>query len=208
MSGLFTTLNSSSTALNAHSRAIETTGKNLANVNNPNYARQRVVYGDRGTVETPLGAQSLGLETAAAVALGEIDAANDEARVDRRRPEDRQTDRAQAPPRIATIVGKSTAHTSDAIEALWKPRAITTHTMARTRTTSGNTTTSAPVVSYTFRHALRPHRALRGRRGLGYHLLARLLVRHAKTLVPLPCRVVRHGQGGGGRTAWVLSSLA
>jgi flagellar hook-associated protein 1 FlgK len=62
MSGLFTTLNSSSMALNAHSRAIETTGKNLANVNNPNYARQRVIYGDRGTVETPEGAQSLGLE--------------------------------------------------------------------------------------------------------------------------------------------------
>jgi flagellar hook-associated protein 1 FlgK len=62
MSGLFSTLNSSSMALNAHSRAIETTGKNLANVNNPNYARQRVIYGDRGTVETPEGAQSLGLE--------------------------------------------------------------------------------------------------------------------------------------------------
>jgi flagellar hook-associated protein 1 FlgK len=62
MSGLFTTLNSSSMALNAHSRAIETTGKNLANVNNPTYARQRVIYGDRGTVETAEGAQSLGLE--------------------------------------------------------------------------------------------------------------------------------------------------
>jgi flagellar hook-associated protein 1 FlgK len=62
MSGLFTTLNSTSMALNAHSRAIETTGKNLANVNNPNYARQRVIYGDRGTVETAEGAQSLGLE--------------------------------------------------------------------------------------------------------------------------------------------------
>jgi len=62
MSGLFSTLNSSSMALNAHSRAIETSGKNLANVNNPNYARQRVVYGDRGTVETPEGVESLGLE--------------------------------------------------------------------------------------------------------------------------------------------------
>ncbi len=62
MSGLFSTLNSASMALNAHSRAIETAGKNLANVNNPNYARQRVEYGDRGTVETPEGAQSLGLE--------------------------------------------------------------------------------------------------------------------------------------------------
>ncbi len=62
MSGLFSTLNSSSMALNAHARAIETTGKNLANVNNPNYARQRVVYGDRGSVETPQGVESLGLE--------------------------------------------------------------------------------------------------------------------------------------------------
>lgn len=62
MSGLFTTLNSSVKALNAHSRAIETAGKNLANVNNAAYARQRVIYGDRGTVVTPEGAQSLGLE--------------------------------------------------------------------------------------------------------------------------------------------------
>lgn len=62
MSGLFSTLNSSSMALNAHSRAIETAGKNLANVNNPNYSRQRVIYGDRGTVQTPDGAFSLGLE--------------------------------------------------------------------------------------------------------------------------------------------------
>ena len=72
MSGLFTTLNSSSMALNAHSRAIETTGKNLANVNNPNYARQRVVYGDRGTVETDQGAQSLGLEVLAIQQIRDI----------------------------------------------------------------------------------------------------------------------------------------
>jgi flagellar hook-associated protein 1 FlgK len=62
MSGLFTTLNSSVKALNAHSRAIETAGRNLANVNNTAYARQRVVYGDRGTVVTPGGVQSLGIE--------------------------------------------------------------------------------------------------------------------------------------------------
>jgi flagellar hook-associated protein 1 FlgK len=62
MSGLFSTLNSTSMALGAHSRAIETSGKNLANVNNPNYARQRVVYGDRGTVETDQGVESSGLE--------------------------------------------------------------------------------------------------------------------------------------------------
>jgi flagellar hook-associated protein 1 FlgK len=62
MSGLFSALNSSVKALNAQSRAIETAGKNLANVNNTSYARQRVIFGDRGTVQTPDGAQSLGLE--------------------------------------------------------------------------------------------------------------------------------------------------
>lgn len=65
MSGLLNTLNVSVKALAAHSRAIETTGKNLANVNNPSYARQHVVYGDRGTVITPTGAESLGLEALA-----------------------------------------------------------------------------------------------------------------------------------------------
>lgn len=62
MSGLFTTLNSSVKALTAQSRAIETAGRNLANVNNTSYARQRVLFGDRGTVVTPEGAQSLGIE--------------------------------------------------------------------------------------------------------------------------------------------------
>jgi flagellar hook-associated protein 1 FlgK len=62
MSGLFSTLNASVKALSAQSRALEVTGKNLANVNNPSYARQRVIFGDRGTVETPEGAESLGLE--------------------------------------------------------------------------------------------------------------------------------------------------
>ena len=62
MSGLFSTLHASVQALNAQSRGLETAGKNLANVNNPNYARQRVLFGDRGTVMLPDGAQSLGLE--------------------------------------------------------------------------------------------------------------------------------------------------
>lgn len=65
MSGLFSTLGSSVKALNAHSRAIETAGKNLANVNNTSYARQRVIYGDRGTVVTAEGVKSLGLEALA-----------------------------------------------------------------------------------------------------------------------------------------------
>ncbi|MBL9211103.1 MAG: flagellar hook-associated protein FlgK [Opitutaceae bacterium] len=62
MAGLYATLNQTVMALSAHSRAIELTGKNLANVNNPDYARQRVIYGDRGVVVTPTGVESLGLE--------------------------------------------------------------------------------------------------------------------------------------------------
>lgn len=62
MSGLFSSLNQSVMALTAQSRGVETAGRNLANVNNPSYSRQRVVFGDRGTVLTPHGAMSLGLE--------------------------------------------------------------------------------------------------------------------------------------------------
>ncbi len=62
MAGLFGALGQSVQALNAQSQGLTTAGKNLANVNNANYARQRVILGDRGTVQTPLGAQSLGLE--------------------------------------------------------------------------------------------------------------------------------------------------
>lgn len=62
MSGLFGSLASGVKALNAQSRALETAGRNIANVNNSNYARQRVVLGDRGTVLTAQGAQSLGVE--------------------------------------------------------------------------------------------------------------------------------------------------
>ncbi len=62
MSGLFSSLNASVQALNAQSRALETSGKNLANVNNASYARQRVVFGDLGTVQTPTGPESMGLQ--------------------------------------------------------------------------------------------------------------------------------------------------
>jgi flagellar hook-associated protein 1 len=65
MSGLFAELQRTTQALNAQSQGVYTAGRNLANVNNPAYARQRVVLGDRGTVQTPLGAQSLGLEALA-----------------------------------------------------------------------------------------------------------------------------------------------
>jgi flagellar hook-associated protein 1 FlgK len=62
MSGLFGELANGVKALTASSRSLETAGRNLANVNNPNYARQRVVYGDRGSVQTSIGVQSLGVE--------------------------------------------------------------------------------------------------------------------------------------------------
>ncbi len=62
MSGLFGNLDTGVKALTAQSRALETAGRNLANVNNPNYARQRILMGDRGTVMTAQGAQSLGVE--------------------------------------------------------------------------------------------------------------------------------------------------
>lgn len=62
MSGLFGELANGVKALTAASRSIETAGRNLANVNNPNFARQRVIYGDRGSVQTDLGVQSLGVE--------------------------------------------------------------------------------------------------------------------------------------------------
>jgi flagellar hook-associated protein 1 FlgK len=65
MAGLFGTLNQSVQSLHAQSIGIEVAGRNLANVNNPDFSRQRVVFGDRGTVITPQGAQSLGIEAKA-----------------------------------------------------------------------------------------------------------------------------------------------
>lgn len=62
MSGLFASLNSTVSALAAQSLAVDTAGKNLANVNNPNYARQSVAFGDLGTVQTPMGPESMGLQ--------------------------------------------------------------------------------------------------------------------------------------------------
>ncbi len=61
MSGLFASLNASVSALSAQSRAVEITGKNLANVNNSKYARQQVILGDLGTVQTAEGPESMGL---------------------------------------------------------------------------------------------------------------------------------------------------
>lgn len=61
MSGLFASLNASTQALMAQSRALEISGKNLANVNNSNYSRERVQFGSLGTVQTAQGAESMGI---------------------------------------------------------------------------------------------------------------------------------------------------
>lgn len=62
MSGLLSDLVNAAKALNAQSAGASLAGRNLANVNNPGYARQRVVLGDRGSVQTNLGTQSTGVE--------------------------------------------------------------------------------------------------------------------------------------------------
>lgn len=59
---LFSSLYSTTNALRAQSAALDIVGRNMSNVNNTAYARQRVVFGDKGSVDTPLGAQSLGIE--------------------------------------------------------------------------------------------------------------------------------------------------
>jgi flagellar hook-associated protein 1 FlgK len=61
MFGLYSSLDQSVSAMNAESVAINVTGNNLANVNNPNYAREVVDLGDLGTVSTPEGTESMGL---------------------------------------------------------------------------------------------------------------------------------------------------
>ena len=55
MPGIFSSLNSAAHALQAHSRSVEQAGKNIANVNNPNYTRQRVVTGSLGSVQSTTG---------------------------------------------------------------------------------------------------------------------------------------------------------
>ena len=61
MSGLFASLHASVDALSAQSRAIEIAGQNLANVNNPAYARQSVQIGSLGTIQTEQGTESMGV---------------------------------------------------------------------------------------------------------------------------------------------------
>ena len=62
MPGLFGNLNSAARALQAQQMAIQVTGRNIANVNNPEYSRQRVLLGERFSVLTSNGPEGSGLE--------------------------------------------------------------------------------------------------------------------------------------------------
>lgn len=61
MSGIFGSLQATVTTLQAHSKSVEIAGRNIAHMNDPNYARQRVVYGSTITLQTPQGPQSSAL---------------------------------------------------------------------------------------------------------------------------------------------------
>ena len=61
MPGLISSLLNNTQALDAQSQALAITGKNLANINNTGYARQRVVLGSVGSITTTTGTQSMGV---------------------------------------------------------------------------------------------------------------------------------------------------
>jgi len=61
MPGLLGSLLNNYQALNANSQALDLTGKNLANINNAGYARQRVILGALGSITTSEGTQSMGV---------------------------------------------------------------------------------------------------------------------------------------------------
>ena len=62
MSGLIGALLNGSQSLATQSQGVQIAGKNLANSNTPGYARQRIIVGSLGTVQTAIGAQSMGTQ--------------------------------------------------------------------------------------------------------------------------------------------------
>lgn len=58
-------LSNATKALNAHRFGVSTAGNNLANVNNPDYARQRVKIGEDGMINTIFGPRGMGVEVQA-----------------------------------------------------------------------------------------------------------------------------------------------
>jgi flagellar hook-associated protein 1 FlgK len=62
MAGIIGNLISASQSLTTQTQGVEIASKNIANINTPGYARQRLVLGDKGMIETPLGLQSMGVQ--------------------------------------------------------------------------------------------------------------------------------------------------
>jgi flagellar hook-associated protein 1 FlgK len=60
--GLTGSLFNATQAIAAQSKGLEITGKNLANINNPAYARQRVILADRGSIRDANQVLSMGVE--------------------------------------------------------------------------------------------------------------------------------------------------
>src|SRR2546427_13202 len=69
MPGLFAILNLGSRSLQTQRQGVEVAGQNLANVNNPAYARQRVAIQTAPTVSSDLGPQGTGADAVAIVQL-------------------------------------------------------------------------------------------------------------------------------------------
>jgi len=69
MLGLFGTLDMGARSMQNQLTGIEVTGHNLANVNNPAYARQRVRFQTNTTIPTPLGPQGTGAQVTAITQL-------------------------------------------------------------------------------------------------------------------------------------------
>ncbi|MCB1122137.1 MAG: flagellar hook-associated protein FlgK [Verrucomicrobiae bacterium] len=65
MSGIFSSLSNASSALQTHGKMVELTGKNISNLNNPAYARQRARVGTIGGSSSGSGIQSGALVTTA-----------------------------------------------------------------------------------------------------------------------------------------------
>jgi flagellar hook-associated protein 1 len=65
MSGLIGNLLNATKSLAAQQAGVEVAGRNLANVNNPAYARQRIELGDRITLDSKLGPIGSGVEVMA-----------------------------------------------------------------------------------------------------------------------------------------------
>lgn len=62
MSGLIGALLNGAQSLNTQSEGLQLAGKNLANTNTPGYARQRLVIGSLGSIQTAIGSQSMGTQ--------------------------------------------------------------------------------------------------------------------------------------------------